>query len=287
MILIVDDYFRKIGAKIYYVTGHKKSYVKVFPALGKRKFILDTKLTLDEYLTAYGFNIKKDSLFKTKKDATCILDFMKKADFDVVKPILTKLQTCRSKKNTEVKSIEGLADMLSDLSFDTKQATKIDKYEVRYLTGDWFEEYIYYKVKEELSLSDSEIGKGYKLTKDIVPNEIDVLFIYEHKLYIIECKTSFYHSVAFIEEKDGEKKERIKQKNLLPEIIYKSDALRTKFGLFANTSVFTLSPLKDDNNEIIKNLKPHVERAELSRITLVSKKDIIENKSIKELLKIK
>jgi len=284
MILIVDDFFRKIGAKIIYVTGYKKQYIKVFPSVGKREFLLETKLTLNEYLTAYGFEIKASDLFKSKIDALKMLEAFLSIPEELLE-YFSKLQERRG-DNTTIGNIDGLQNFLDKLIFTPTNPNKLTKYETRYITGDWFEEWVYYKVKNELNLNDNEIGIGYQLLKDNVPNELDVLFIYEHKLYIIECKTSFYHLQKEIIEIKGEKKENLKKRNLLPEIIYKSDSLRSKFGLFADTSIFTLGLIKDESGNILKEHSKHIERAELSRIKIISRKDILDNLSIKDLLKI-
>lgn len=286
MTIIIEDFFRNLGAKIFYVTGFQKQYVKVFPNLGERVKTLTKQLTLDEYISGYGFNIEKGHLYKTEKEANDFFNYFINKPYDSFKPILSKLQQ-RRKKNTQIDTISGLDVFLNNINYNLTDPVKLNKYDAQYLTGNWFEEYVYYKVKKELNLNDNEIGIGYKITKDDVPNELDILFIHNHKLYIIECKTSFRFKQSVLIEKNGKKEEKIKSKNLLSEIIYKSDALRTRLGLFANTSVFTLSPIKDEKGEIFHELLPHIKRAELSRIKIVSKKDILENVDIKRLLSIK
>ncbi|HPT40468.1 MAG TPA: DUF1887 family CARF protein [Candidatus Paceibacterota bacterium] len=287
MTIIIEDFFKRMGAKIFYVTGHKKQYLKVFPAFGVREFEMKSKLTLTEYLNAYGFEVKKSNPLLDKKKSEITLKKYLKADPEIIKPVLSVLQNKRNISMTPINSIKGLDELLDYFEFKPKSNNEISKHEARYLTGDWFEEYVYYKVKDELKLDDEEIGKGYELKKKNVRNEIDVIFIFEQKLFIIECKTSFYHIQTLLVEKNGEKEAKKNTKNLLSEIIYKSDALKTKFGLFANTSIFTLAPINDDKGCIIENLKPHIERAELSNIKIISRNDIIENKSFADMLNIK
>ncbi len=285
MTLVIEDFFRKIGAKIFYLTGYKKQYLKIFPAVGQREFTLSTKLTLNEYLTAYGFEITPSELFKDQDTAFEYFNFYVSADFDVIKPVLQTIQARRD-RNTTISEVTGLAELLQSANFTPEKENCLSKYETRYLTGDWFEEYVYYKIKTELNLSDNEIGTGYKLLKNNIPNEIDVIFIHEHKLYIIECKTSIFERLTVAKSKNETTEISYKDRNLLPEIIYKSDALRAKFGLFASTSIFTLGRIKDDKGEIIKEMKPHIERAELSKISIISKHDLIFETPLKTLLKI-
>jgi hypothetical protein len=282
MSLVIDDFFRSVGATIYYVTGYNKEFIKLYPSRGVIKFEMKNKITLNEYLISYGFEIEEGSVYKQKNDALMFMNYYLN-NFNELKPVLSTLQPARNKKRIEVKAVKNLNKLLSETNIIKPDGEgMITKYDIRYLTGDWFEEYVYFKVKEELNLDDTEIGKGYKINKDGVSNELDIMFIYRHKLYIIECKTSVSYTQNILQ--NGVEKE--KNTNLLGEILYKSDALRNKFGLFANTSVFTLSPIRDTNGKTLENMKDHIKRAKLSNVTIAAKQDIVLNKSIRELLKI-
>lgn len=281
MSLVINEYFRNLGATIYYLTGHSKKYVKLFPNRGNQNFVLTKKLSLDEYLYANGFEIVKSNVAYEASMASKFLDYFITGDnYQKNKQIHRALQGLRGKSKFSVEEVEGLSNLLKEINFKSEEQ-RLTKYDARYITGDWFEEYIYYRVKNDLKLDDDEIGIGYKLTKSDVQNEIDVLFVYNHKLYIIECKTSFY-SYKLLE--DGSEKKI----NLLGEIIYKSDALRSKFGLFASTYILTLGEMRDKNGEILNNFKQHINRAELSRIKIISKKEVLDNsKNMYELLNIR
>ncbi len=168
---------------------------------------------------------------------------------------------------------------MNEIGFISNDQSKLDKKETKYLSGDWFEEYVYFKIKAELNLNDDEIGTGYNLVKQNIPNEIDVIFVYQHRLYIIECKTSVIENRLM---PDGS----LKEFKFLPEVIYKSDALKNKFGLQANTSIFALEEIKNDDGTPCEGYKTHFDRAELSRINILSKQDFKSGNSIKNLLKI-
>lgn len=285
MSLIVNEYFRSIGATIYYLTGHNKGYIKVFPNRGSRIFQLQCEITLAEYLKAHGFSFQKRDPFKSYQEAKKLLHFFTGESKENYMDIIKQLQSRRG-KNVDIKTIDGLEELLTRMDYEPEKDRKLSKNDVKYLTSDWFEEFVYFKVKTDLNLSDEFIGTGFKITKNDVSNELDVIFVYQNKLFIIECKTSFYQMLPIEKEKDGIKEIITKRKNLLPEIVYKSDALRNKFGLFANTSLFTTAPVRDKNGEVFDNLKNHLERAELSRIQIISKKDILSEKTIQELLNI-
>lgn len=285
MTIIIEDFFKNIGAKIFYVTGYQKKYLKIFPSIGNRELELETKLTLKEYLTAYGFKYKETKTYKEYNVAKNIFNFFIDKNISDLKNITEPIRI-RRKRNMELDDFSEIIDFLKKVSYQFEN-NKLNKKDTQYLSGDWLEEYIYYKIKEELNLADNEIATGITLTKENTTNEIDVIFIYQHKLFIIECKTSIIDNRKIKIIRKGEEVEEEKNIKLLPEIIYKSDALRTKFGLFANTAILTLEEIKnEDNSPIDKAYEGHFERAKLSKINIISKRDLKNNNDIKDILKI-
>ncbi len=278
MILTFQEFFKNLGARIYYLTGQNREYIKIFPVIGERKFQLESRITLNEYLLAYGFEIKSSLPIKDFEQAQKILTYFLENN---IRNNLSEIEQIRIKrgKNLLFSEFPEIESFIYEIGFKPLDKGKLDKKETKYLSGDWFEEYVYYKIKEELNLNDDEIGTGYNLTKQNTPNEIDVIFVYQHRLYIIECKTSVIENRLM---QDGSMKEF----KFLPEVIYKSDALRNKFGLQANTSILTLEEIKNEDGTPIEGYITHFDRAELSRINILSKQDFKSGKSIKSLLKI-
>jgi hypothetical protein len=281
MSLIVHDIFKNMGTTIYYLTGHKKSYIKVFPSRGENLFQLKHKLTLREYLTAYGFEYKNTKPYKDFETAKRIFQVYTSLGGNELKKIFEPFRIRRGRK-MDVDHITG--NFLQKVNYEFNGRLK--EKDTKYLSGDWLEEYVYFSVKQELKLDEEEIATGLNLKKEGTPNEIDVVFIYNHKLFIIECKTSIFDKRTIKRIREGKEVEEEKQINLLPEVIYKSDALRGKFGLFANTSIITLEEIKDKSGKPLDNFQVHFDRAELSRINIISKKDIISDKNISSLINI-
>lgn len=278
MILVFQEFFKNLGAKIYYVTGKNCEYLKVFPVIGERKLKLINRISLEEYLTVYGFDIKKSSPMNSFEQSKSILSFFLTQKMENYLTVLNLIRSRRGKSLIYNENDE-LQEFINQIKFIPAEPGKLNKYETKYLSGEWFEEYIYYQIKEELNLPDEAIGTGFNLKKENTPNEIDVLFVYHNKLFIIECKTSIVENRTL---PDG----KIKKFKLLPEIIYKSDALRNNFGLFANTSIITLEEIKTEEGKPIAGYETHFDRAELSRIKILSKKDLKSGKSFRELMKI-
>lgn len=263
MTLAVHDFFKDLSSEIYYLTG-KNEYIKIFPGRKKTKFKLEHQVNLEDYLKAYGFKVRsKGDHFWSFKEATNVLQYFLHEITEKDLNVLLALRPFRdkNKKLEDLKTIDGFEALLKKLDFKAKDPEKLTKYEIRYLTGEWLEQYVYYSIKENLKISEDFIGMGWKLEKQGQSNEFDVLYVNDNKLYIIECKTSVY-------------KEANKKSTIIPETIYKSDSLRNQLGLFANTSIFTL----DDINA--KNFETHLKRAEASKVTVKGKNSFINNELI-------
>ena len=266
--LAAYDFFKELGATIYYVTGYKDIYWKLFPNKGQRKLSLKTKVSLEEYLIAYGFLIDKKSQpkfdFETAK--SIFNYFIKNGIKNNSKP-LDILRNSRKKKNLNIDTLKREEqDILIKFNEDLpikiiNNENNIPKKLIKYLSGEWFEELLYYKTKEDLALSDDEIGLGAILKNKDVINEFDIIFTYNNKLFIIEAKTS-----VFIQSDD-------KKHSLLKDFIYKSEALKNNFGLFANSFIITLDSKEEINNA-------NLERADLYRIKLLTIEDLYQNNKL-------
>lgn len=106
-----------------------------------------------------------------------------------------------------------------------------------YLTGGWFEEWVYQYLKNSLRLYDGQIAFNLKLKsrffsrKSESDNEIDVAFIYRNKLYVIECKVFSSNQLS------GKK---------IGEVVYKISSLSQSLGLQATSLVAILTPFGDN-----------------------------------------
>lgn len=94
-----------------------------------------------------------------------------------------------------------------------------------YLTGQWFEEWLYYRVKKKYNLSDQEIALSVQLVpinaaRTNTPNrEIDLVYVKNHELYIWEAKV--YNGSSL---KSG----------IISRDLFKLSSLRSMLGLKAN-----------------------------------------------------
>jgi hypothetical protein len=259
----VSSFFKeKANARIYYIDGNK-CWLN-FPENERHSGNLVDNINLTEYVGSYGFEMREGSLsgidFEYMK--RFLPEFLKFGDAEW--RIINQLREKR-RKGTAVREINGLQDLLCKIGFpvsDEKFLT-ISKDEVKYLTGDWFEEYIYFRLKEEKIISDGNLKTGVHLVKNNIDNEFDVVFLHNTKFYAVECKTSILSDKG----------------NIINETIYKSTALQKNLGLFSNFSIFTLS--SKDGNEVKQT---HINRAKDLNIKFFCREDIVNCTNISKLL---
>jgi hypothetical protein len=99
------------------------------------------------------------------------------------------------------KGIELTADQLAfpsatlrDLWLEGKATRALTKYEGEFLTGGWLEVFFYNLLSrhaEELAIWDVALGQniGREDTQISAPNDIDVCFMHNHGLAMVECKS--------------------------------------------------------------------------------------------------
>jgi hypothetical protein len=260
MSLAVSDFFKNMDCELFYVPGMNNSYYRLFTENREPVFSFKSNITLEEYVLAYGFTIvNKGKLFTSNEQTHKIFKYFlnnynKIIDYE-------PLNLIRERRGKSLQNIDANSEIhgfLNRIGYSTQNQNMLNKKETKYLTGDWFEDYVYNLVKKCYNLKDEEIGVGWQLQKgsNNTPNEFDILFIKDKKLNIIECKTSIFSST-------------VDNKNIITDTIYKVDALRNNLGLFAKTNIFTLSDL----NKSDASIRSSIDRAKEFKITICGKAD--------------
>ena len=129
----------------------------------------------------------------------------------------------------------------SEIVHSHQAVTAIDK---RYYSGTWFEEYTYLRIKQELCLRDQDIAMSLKIFRNASEqndNEVDVAFMFENTLYIIECKVSMI----------GYGKE---PQHTIEDYLYKLAAISKDFGLIVRPYIFTLHKMEKLSDSSRKNI---------------------------------
>ncbi len=223
-----------------------------------KNFLNVENLSLSEYFKSFNLEMKFD--------CKCV------KDWNYNKNILSKIESCAGgrkylfyiqnekhfKKRLDEKKVLDLTNLnqdylkelfpsikLQDVTHTIIETVKlfgfnpenIKRDEFRYITGGWFEEFVFQKTMEEQHL---ESGKSIALNVTIespnkTKNELDVVYVdSKNTLHIIECK-------SFIDQKS--------QAELLNNTIYKVQALKTKFGLTVKSHLYTMSVI--DKNSVL------------------------------------
>lgn len=282
-IMIFLERFKELGAEIYYLTGHQKGFIKVFPLKGQRMLKLQRHINLTEYLESYGFEIEHKPIVLKNEVTDRMFDFFKENPIEDFRDSLGYFRQLRNQKKFRDITINDMPEhaqkFLDEIQYPVNHNT-INKEDVVILSGEWLELWVYDKIKSEFNLDDCDIATGCVLKKENVQNEMDVIFVLNHQLYTIECKTAVHEER---EMPDGTSR----RVNILGETIYKSDSLRSKFGLFARSYILTMSELLDENLQPKQDFKMHFDRAELSNISIVSRRKLLQSDRLSEILKIR
>lgn len=160
MSLAVHEYFCQFNASFVYVPIGKNSY---YDFSTDQTHSLDYRVSLNEYFTLYGLAYDYDNgLICGAQRPFKLFDEQKMNNFY--------------------------------LTEELRYAQKAPRPELRrYLGGEWFEEYVYLRIKRDFKLRDEDIAKSVKicrLSSTSNDNELDVVFVKDNALYVIECKVS-------------------------------------------------------------------------------------------------
>ncbi len=187
------------------------------------------KMTIDEYLKVNGVNCSRKKISQSKKYTKHFFEMYTK---NMMSPqdraIITKLRDFRNKYNN-LDKIDGLREFIARTEFTPKKEGQLSPEETQYLTGNWFEEYVYHIVKEEIAPTDIAVGVDIQRNGSKNHNDLDVVFAHNNRLYAIECKTGIVDDIHF------------------RDIVYKACALKESLlGIRCNAYIFSL---REDNDK--------------------------------------
>lgn len=295
---------KMMNLSVYNHFSHYQQAKMLYLPIGKNMIVdLDSqsvteikyRMTIREYMLAYGVECDFETPSGISGETTNkIYDHFVSIDLSEYVPAFSQLREKRSKLK-EGRSFaycdgDEVDSFIKALGY-SKEKKHLTKEEIKYLTGGWFEQWVWQKIKGQLQLDNNYCVCGVLLkskgntphTKnDIIAitgcepatdtsnNELDVVFIYNNVLYTIECKTSIFDI-----REDG------KEKSILGETIYKSDSLQQLFGLYPKTNIMTLTDFKSvcQNKGKRGKLIDDLNRANISKIKVIDLRQIENNKS--------
>ncbi len=238
------------NAKIFY-QPIGKPLQQLYPET--TKYDIFEILSLEEFLTAHGISFSFDN--------NCVKDWdFNKTVFDLIikdnHTLIKKMVVLQN--NSWFKNIWKRKDSLnfeeiSEEKFSNIGGISVTRDEmcglialfgfnpqdvklshIRYITGGWFEEYVYQKIcNEEDNVEEKNVALNVNISKGNDKNELDIIYLdRDNKLHVIECK-------SFVEGKEGGK--------VLNDALYKLQAIiKSKFGLFVKQHLYTKSIIEKE-----------------------------------------
>jgi len=252
MSLAVQSVFQKFDAKFYYIPNPENKLLAPFT---NEIIPIKYRVNIQEYLTLHNIPYKEKDITKEKDYTEKFFGLftgnqLKQRDFEIIELLRVYYRDKKSISISEVENcqinpkfpkrvpINDLNSFLTSIGFPLDNTNTLVKKELEYLTGGWFEEYIYHQIVEYIKPQDIAIGVEIIKAETTNQNDLDVVFTNGNKLFVIECKTG------------------INKEALFNQTVYKASALKeTMFGLPGNTFIFSLSKENEVFIQIAKNMK--------------------------------
>jgi len=211
MFLVANNYFRLGNNRLLYMPIGKNYFMNMTDSATIH--IIKTRLMVKEYLLAHGITPLDEEPVVLK-------------DFKVLKLVLKEYKQSGFDVNTIIESRD-----------DPHKG---------FFTGGWFEQYIYYRIKEQFRLGEGFIELGVKVNNFGIAhragndNEFDIVFTFNNELYVIEAKVAM-----------GKGKNRRQQ---VENVLFKLGALNRNFGLRSHAWLVTLSDLNEESETYLDDL---------------------------------
>lgn len=251
MAMAVQSVFEKFNARFFYIPEEENVIVN-----SKFDDILDNnddyfypinyRMNVREYLAAHGIQ-------STGGDQPILSEYFAQGMFDLFSQqllpshfyeTLDVLRTYRNRRQISVNLLENptkpnclpvphLSEFLEFIKFPFRTHGLLCRSEIEYLTGGWFEEYVYYLIKKYVKTQDLMLNLLVFKKGSRHQNELDVVFTKGNKLFVVECKSG------------------VDSQRMFNEIVYKACALKEAlFGIACNSYIFSLK--KDLDGELKK-----------------------------------
>jgi hypothetical protein len=261
MAIGVYNFFIRKSCKVFYIPFPKNKIVQIFPEVKQKTSTLEYRINLEDYLKSYDVRINLLSLRQKNQTFPAsithqLYEHNKQHSFRQYWKALQNVgNELRSQPFIHLSEsrFEQVKQGLELLNYQPKITGQLSEKEVKYFVGAWWEEYLYHFIKNKLQLSDTEIGLNIEINKDNAKrfsagNEFDILFVYDNKFYVLECKTGIKYTDI----------------QIFNDYAYKLAALRKFFGLGVKLSLCVLQKL--DSNSAKKDF--FADRSEVLNIKL-------------------
>lgn len=291
----VKDLFSNFDSEFYYIPYPKNIIIDYTGNQQKIK----TRIKIKEYMSLCGFSMGS-YLTKPLQDKEYTALFFKKfrefssniyEAIDKLRHYRNGGQICKREydKNKQAnipitylcnpineKDIEycinDIEEVLKNIEFPLEDQSYISTREIQYLTGGWFEEYVYNLIFDNIEVDDICLALHPKtIGSKKTPNDLDVVFTYGNKLFIIECKVG----ISKIGDRGAEK--------IFNEIVYKAAAILTDIkALSSKFYLVNCGKLGEDESQSSLRIK---DMSKAMNVNYYSYKDLIDVQIILDKIK--
>ncbi len=197
MSLAAHVFFSRFKSRFFYVPFGKNVYCDIVAGL---EMPISYRITLKEYFALYGLTFTADNSLMFGDELPSDLFGQVRANRGY---LTRRMRDAQSEENSPE--------------------------EKKYYGGRWFEEYVFLRVKEQYRLGDEFVAKDVKIFRSEGTqndNELDVIFMIDNALHVIECKVTMYGY-------GGKPQQHIEG------FLYKLAAISKDYGLKVNSYLVT------------------------------------------------
>lgn len=241
----------------------------IFKRLRPPRKLTKYRMNLAEYLRAHEIesDLSEDySPFKSEEETVSMYDLFSQdlvtvRDHFILETLRTdyrgkkrfyKFSDIKTPATDQVKDIPDIEKFLSRMNYIPVESGGLTREDIDFLTGGWFEEYVYYLMKRKLNPSSIALNVTIHPEKVERQNELDVIFMKGNKLFVIECKTG------------------VENKRMFNEIVYKACAL--KEALLGVSCVSYIFSLKKDGDSQLRRIARNMDLDFVDYHTLTNEK---------------
>lgn len=208
MTIACCDVFREHDLPVFYIDPHEDELIWVYPEIGGRHPVQD-RIKLPQFVQVYGGTVSGNLIRQVPKN---LLPFSKALiqDIEIYEKSIGSLnyyassayRDLRSKEMDErslgSKSLKQLLQQLQELGVLHREGNRIvfANEDARFFAnGGWLEHYVFDQVSRlRRSIPEiQDVVMGLEVERgDSVKNEIDVAFLADNRLHLIECKAKSF-----------------------------------------------------------------------------------------------
>ncbi len=204
MTIACVDAFREHDLPVFYIDPHEDELIWVHPEQGGRHEVQD-RIKLPQFVQVYGGNVSgnlvrsiPEKLLPFSKDLIQDIEIYEKSigslnyfASSAQRDLRSKEMDERSRESESLKSLLQQLETLGLLHMDGNRIVFTDEEARFFANGGWLEHYVFNQVsKLRTSIPEiQDVVMGLEVERgDSVKNEIDVAFLADNRLHLIECK---------------------------------------------------------------------------------------------------